>query len=368
MKKILALVLACSMVFATAFCIFNISAAYALDEIEFSSSWQTSVTSELGNLGLAAPAAAAPVAAAPAEQAGSKAPSKAPVGAEMSAGSSWKYTASSSNDQVGKLFDGDTNTIWHSHYTAEGSKVTSHDAPPYTITVSFGKVTEFSGVSYYPRPSGTTGTWKVVTYYGSSDGKSYTELATDTYTFASATDKAPKTTSFGNVKYKFFKAVITQGESGFGTGSELRFHEAVKVAAPQQRERTTTTADTTPGAGKITLTINSTSATSDGSTQTLLAAPVIQGGATMIPAKFVAEALGGSYSENGSDITMVVGSATLNLETDTTYLTVSGIRTCLASPTFSLNGTVMISVKVLTDALGANVSWNQAQQTIVITK
>lgn len=59
---------------------------------------------------------------------------------------SWKIEASSDKStSIGKAFDGDTSTYWHTNYTVGEDGKNIIDPCPHTVTVTFPEALEISG-------------------------------------------------------------------------------------------------------------------------------------------------------------------------------------------------------------------------------
>lgn len=276
-------------------------------------------------------------------------------------------STNSGTGSAGSMIDGNIATYWHSKYTAEGSTITSHDVAPFCVDVELPKKTSISGIGYIPRQNNTSGYWKSLQVLTSTDGKKYTAICNDTYEYAGA-DNSMKVTGFGrNVNAKYIRIIITES-ANYCMGAEFYVFGPLAAAAAKPVERTTTTADVTPGSGRIILTMNSTSASANGTSTTLTAAPTITGGATMVPFKYTVEALGGTYAESGEDINVSYNGHAYVLKKNSTYLTADTIRAFMAKPTMDLGGTTMASVLFFTNTLGIKAELNQAQQAIVLTK
>ncbi len=95
---------------------------------------------------------------------------------------SWKISAASDNaNTIGRVIDGDSATYWHTKYTAEDGKITSHDECPHTITIDFGKEMTLSGWHYKPRQDSGTGSILKYNIYASEDGKTFKKIFTGTF-------------------------------------------------------------------------------------------------------------------------------------------------------------------------------------------
>ncbi|MDP4133251.1 MAG: stalk domain-containing protein [Bacillota bacterium] len=295
---------------------------------------------------------------------------------ELTPESTWSYTASSQTQSVTRAFDGDTKTMWHSKYTAEGSTITSHDEAPFEIIANFGKDTSIDGVRYFPRTDNPTGIVLAWTIYGSTDGKNFTEIKSDVFTWdAKYTDKSPKTTLFDATKtVKAVKIVITQGVGGYGTAAEIHFLK--KNVAPGKPETTppaaTTTTTTTPTVTAkkvISLSINSKKGKIGDKDADLTASPVIRGGATLVPVRFISEALGADVKWDGNTktVTITMQGKTINLVIDSNDVDVNGKKSTLTAPAQIIDGSTMVPIRFISETLGCDVSWESSTQTVIIT-
>ena len=201
----------------------------------------------------------------------------------------------------------------------------------------------------------------------STDGKKYVEACTAVNTY-SGNDPKERIFGFGkNVTVKAVRVIIEES-TRYCMAAEVDFFGPIEKVVQTQIVKTTTTADTAPGSGKIVLKLGSTSVNANGTAGTATA-PYIIGGATMLPFKYTVEALGGSYAESGEDITVTYNGVTYNFKKNSNYLASGGVRLLLAKPTHTAaDGTAMVPVIFLTKTLGLNCEWNQAEQTIVIKK
>lgn len=296
------------------------------------------------------------------------------VGEQISTnGLSIKPSSVSGNQNGTMMLDGDLNTVWHSNYTASGSTITSHDVSPFCVDVDLGEKKVISGFGYTPRQNNTNGYWKNIQVLSSTDGKKYTPICNDVYEYT-GTDNSMKFTGFGrNVTAKYLRIIIVEAANycmaaEFHLFGPLASATASGEGASVFRKQTSTTADAAPGSGKIVFTMNNTSASANGATTTLPVAPSIMGGATMLPLKYTVESLGGSYAENGDEITVTYNNANYVLKKNNNYLAVNGLRALMARPTVDVNGTVLASVLLFTNNFGVKAELNQAQQAIILKK
>ncbi len=120
----------------------------------------------------------------------------------------------------------------------------------------------------------------------------------------------------------------------------------------------------------VKLGVNSTEATIAGAPATLDAAPYIKAGRTMVPLRFIGEAFGATfdwksetqtvtYYLDGTEITLTIGS---------TVAMVNGEAKNLDAAPEIVNGRTMVPVRFVSEALGAYVHWDAATNTVTVTR
>ena len=130
---------------------------------------------------------------------------------------------------------------------------------------------------------------------------------------------------------------------------------------------------------KITLTIGSHDATVDGEAVANDAAPMIVNDRTMLPIRFVAEALGATVSwyQHSQTVTIKARNTTINIKIGektaeiTKQLNTFNTKTEtveLDSPAFIENDRTYLPLRFVAENLGAEVQWDGTTQTITITK
>ncbi|MBQ2941734.1 MAG: alkaline phosphatase [Clostridia bacterium] len=120
----------------------------------------------------------------------------------------------------------------------------------------------------------------------------------------------------------------------------------------------------------IVLTIDKKEASVFGEIKVNDVAPLITNGRTMLPARFVTEALGGTVSWDGEKREVIIEKEGLKLiltiDKDTAIL--NGEEVKLDAPAFIENGRTYTPVRFIAEALGAKVSWNAETKEVTITK
>jgi len=106
----------------------------------------------------------------------------------------------------------------------------------------------------------------------------------------------------------------------------------------------------------------------DGNALSLPVPPVIVDGRTLVPARGVAEALGGSAEWNsyGRKVTITTADKTIELTIDSNTAYVNGSAATLDVPAQIVNDRTMIPLRFVGEALGADVNYSSSSQTVTI--
>lgn len=118
------------------------------------------------------------------------------------------------------------------------------------------------------------------------------------------------------------------------------------------------------------MTIGSKEAKVFGETKTNDVAPIIRNDRTMLPARFVAESLGATVSWNNDERSVVIvkGETRIAIVIGAENATVNGKIVPLDSPAFIENDRTYTPLKFIAENLGAKVEWNDETKTVTITK
>ena len=97
-------------------------------------------------------------------------------------------------------------------------------------------------------------------------------------------------------------------------------------------------------------------------------APVIRNARTMLPARFVAEALGGvvTWNEEAQKVTIVNGEDTIEIFIGEPFATVNGNPVELDSPAFIENDRTYLPIRFIAENMGATVTWDADARTVTI--
>lgn len=128
-------------------------------------------------------------------------------------------TSHQGEDVIGKSFDGDYSTLYHSNWYNGGANYF-----PITLTYNFAEVSDVDYLIYYPRPSGYNGNFKEVEIQYSEDGNVFTKLLDKDFE-GSAT--ASRVTFDNTVRAKSFRFIVKSGAGdgqGFVSCAEMEFY------------------------------------------------------------------------------------------------------------------------------------------------
>ena len=118
----------------------------------------------------------------------------------------------------------------------------------------------------------------------------------------------------------------------------------------------------------ICMSIDSTEAAVFGKTVTNDVAPIIANNRTMLPVRFVAEALGAAVGWNAEErkATISKGGVVIELVLDSTTATVNGQPVALDSPAFVQNNRTYMPVRFIAETLGAKVEWDAVEKRAIL--
>ncbi len=98
--------------------------------------------------------------------------------------------------------------------------------------------------------------------------------------------------------------------------------------------------------------------------------PVIENGTTLVPMRAIFEAMGASVEWNGEtkSITAVKDDTTINLTLNETMAKVNNNEITLAVPAKLINGNTMVPLRFISESLGAEVNWDGESRTVTINE
>lgn len=106
----------------------------------------------------------------------------------------------------------------------------------------------------------------------------------------------------------------------------------------------------------------------DGRTLTFDVPPMIINDRTMVPFRTILEALGASvdYQEEGQVITATEGDTVITMQIDNPVATVDGEEVTLDAPPVIIEGRTLVPVRFISEALSATVDWNDQTRVVSI--
>ncbi|MFC5448800.1 stalk domain-containing protein [Paenibacillus aestuarii] len=118
----------------------------------------------------------------------------------------------------------------------------------------------------------------------------------------------------------------------------------------------------------IKLTVNNKNATLNDKSMTLEQAPTIVNGNTLVPIRFVTEALGGNVKWNDQErkVTVIRGDKLIDLWIDNPDLLVNGDRVTAEVAPKIMNNVTMVPLRLISEKLGFKVGWEPIKQGITL--
>ncbi len=121
---------------------------------------------------------------------------------------------------------------------------------------------------------------------------------------------------------------------------------------------------------ELKMTLGKTDYTVNGEKKTMDVAPIIRNSRTMLPVRYVAEALGAEIGWGGatSTATLKTADTEIKITVGASEALVNGQAVKLDSPAFIENSRTYMPVRFVAETLGASVAWDGATSTATITK
>ena len=198
------------------------------------------------------------------------------------------------------------------------------------------------------------------------------EINGDTVTISGTKYSADALAKLQDVENLSFKIGDNDIKNNNGKPMEILVKDGViEIAVPASVESDSIGKLLTPVV-KISLTIGNTTATLNGENVECDAAPIIRNGRTMLPIRFIAEALGAdvSWTEQTKTVSVKKFNFSISLFVGgfSAEVTKNGRveKVELDSPSFIENGRTYLPVRFVSENLGAKVDWNGDTQTVTI--
>lgn len=107
----------------------------------------------------------------------------------------------------------------------------------------------------------------------------------------------------------------------------------------------------------------------DGSALNMDVSPILENGRVLVPFRFIAESLGGmvSWDEASQTVRIQTADNNISLPVGKNAASVNGQQKELDVPAKVVNGRTLVPVRFVSESLGANVSWDDANQTVNVS-
>ncbi len=141
--------------------------------------------------------------------------------------------------------------------------------------------------------------------------------------------------------------------------------ETTTVGTQAQSDATAGTNDNT-----IVLKIDSSTMTVNGTSRTIPAPPVIREGRTLVPVRVVSEAMSASvyWLEKTKQIRIVEGGKEIILTIGSKEVTSGGMSKTMDVEPMIIGGSTYVPLRFISENLGAEIAWNDATREITITR
>ncbi|MED4369243.1 copper amine oxidase N-terminal domain-containing protein, partial [Schinkia azotoformans] len=156
------------------------------------------------------------------------------------------------------------------------------------------------------------------------------------------------------------------------TGSSIEVGEFDKNYVAKKAIATVVTpADGNARVGDVVFTVGKTTYTEAGVEQTMDVAPFIEASRTYLPVRYVAKSVGveGSkilWDEATRQVTIIKDGQVAQLTIGSNILTLNGAKITMDTKAKVVNGRTVLPLRAVATALGANVAWNEADQTVTV--
>ena len=193
------------------------------------------------------------------------------------------------------------------------------------------------------------------------------------YTVKFETNGAPAIKSVSVSRNNVITAPTAPAKDGFvfdGWYTDKEFKTKFDFATKITKSMTLYAKWTEKAKTSIVLTIGKKDADINGKTVANDVAPKIVNDRTMLPIRFIAEALGAKvdWIEESQTVKITAENIDISLVIGEDFATVNGEKIDLDSPSFIENDRTYLPIRFVSEKLGADVSWDDVTQTVSITK
>lgn len=266
-------------------------------------------------------------------------------------------TSKQSEGMEQALFDGDLNTMWHTNWT-------NPDKLPQYVTIDLGQVYNLSGIKYIPRQDGNTN--GCITKYNistSTDGQNYNTVASGEW---EPTSEAKIVNFDDKLQVQYIKIEALDGVSGYASAAEIQPLENLWDSY-QNMLNNKITYTLKIGSPEIEV----QKGDEEVEKITMAAAPLIENDTTLIPLRGLFESMGATVEWNdiskqvrvekdGDVILFMIGY-------DYAFKNLNKVK-LEAIPQIVEGDSTVIPLRFVSEAMGYSVKWVESEQKIIISK
>lgn len=120
--------------------------------------------------------------------------------------------------------------------------------------------------------------------------------------------------------------------------------------------------------GSLAMTVGKKTATLNGTSQSIDAAPMLKDNATYIPVKYIVDAFGGqaNWNQSSQRVTILRSGQLMDLTVGDKAFVVNGKRQSSSVAPVVVSGRTLVPLRLVSEQLGLNVKWDQTTKTITI--
>ncbi|WHH57395.1 copper amine oxidase N-terminal domain-containing protein [Petroclostridium sp. X23] len=175
----------------------------------------------------------------------------------------------------------------------------------------------------------------------------------------------------GEIKVSVKGSAVMQ--NAIETGSSYAFANVTNAGSVVVANVVTPAPDGVGGGQVVEFVLGNKAYTVDGVEKEMDVAAYVQNDRTMLPVRFVADALGVSndniiWNEATSQVTIIKDNRVAQMTIGSNILTINGTRITMDTTAVIKDGRTMLPIRFVGQALGATIGWNEATSTVTVSR